>query len=48
MVVDNSLSSVRVARELDRAIEMRGTPCMVVSDNVDIAIDLEMTKKEAK
>ena len=33
LVVDNSLSGVRVARELDRAIEMRGTPCMVVSDN---------------
>ena len=33
LVVDNSLSGVRVARELDLAIEMRGTPCMVVSDN---------------
>jgi len=30
LVVDNSLSGVRVARELDGAIEMRGTPCMVV------------------
>jgi putative transposase len=33
LVVDNSLSGVRVARELDRAVEMRGKPCMVVSDN---------------
>ncbi len=33
LVVDNSLSGVRVARELDQVIEMRGTPCMVVSDN---------------
>jgi len=32
-VVDNSLSGVRVARELDRIAEMRGLPCMVVSDN---------------
>ena len=33
LVVDNSLSGLRVARELDRLIESRGRPCMVVSDN---------------
>jgi hypothetical protein len=33
-VVDTSISGVRVARELDRIAEMRGYPCMVVSDNV--------------
>ena len=27
------LSGIRVARELDQMLEMRGTPCMVVSDN---------------
>lgn len=32
-IVDTSLSGVRVARELDRIAEMRGYPCMVVSDN---------------
>lgn len=32
-VVDNSLSGVRVARELDQIAEMRGLPNMVVSDN---------------
>lgn len=32
-VVDNSLSGLRVARELDRVAEMRGYPSMVVSDN---------------
>lgn len=32
-VVDTSLSGHRVARELDRIAEMRGDPCMVVSDN---------------
>lgn len=32
-VVDTSLSGQRVARELDRIAEMRGLPCMVVSDN---------------
>jgi putative transposase len=32
-VVDTSLSGIRVARELDRVAEMRGYPCMVVSDN---------------
>jgi len=33
LVVDNSLSGIRVARELDRIVERRGPPCMVVSDN---------------
>jgi putative transposase len=33
VVVDTSLSGIRVARELDQMLEMRGTPCMVVSDN---------------
>jgi len=33
LVVDNSLSGVRVARELDRIIQGRGRPCMIVSDN---------------
>ena len=33
LIVDNSLSGVRVARELDRIAELRGYPCMVVSDN---------------
>ena len=28
-----SLSGIRVARELDRIAELRGYPCMVVSDN---------------
>lgn len=32
-VVDTSLSGHRVAPELDRIAEMRGYPCMVVSDN---------------
>ena len=32
-VVDNSLSGIRVARELDRIAERRGYPLMVVSDN---------------
>ena len=32
-VVDISLSGIRVARELNRIAEMRGCPCMVVSDN---------------
>jgi putative transposase len=32
-VVDTSISGVRVARELDRIAEIRGYPCMVVSDN---------------
>ena len=32
-VVDNSLSGTRVARELDRICEVRGRPCMIVSDN---------------
>ena len=33
MVVDNSISGIRVGRELDRIAETRGWPCMVVSDN---------------
>ena len=33
VVVDNSLSGIRVAREPDRIVEMRGPPCIVVSDN---------------
>jgi putative transposase len=33
LVVDNSLSGVRVARELDRIVEIRGRSCMIVSDN---------------
>ena len=32
-VVDNSISGIRVARELDRTAELRGYPGMVVSDN---------------
>ena len=32
-VVDRSLSGARVARELDRIIERRGRPALVVSDN---------------
>jgi len=32
-VVDTSLSGERFGRELDRIAEMRGYPCMVVSDN---------------
>ena len=32
-VVDNSISGVRVGRELDRIAGLRGYPCMVVSDN---------------
>ena len=33
VVVDVSLSGTRVARELDRLIEQRGKPKMIVSDN---------------
>jgi putative transposase len=32
-IVDTSISGHRVARELDRIAELRGYPCMVVSDN---------------
>ncbi len=32
-VVDTSISGVRVASELDRIAELRGCPCMMVSDN---------------
>ena len=31
---DNSISGERVARELDRIAELRGYPCLIVSDNV--------------
>lgn len=34
LVADTSLSGLRVARELDRIIEERGKPKMIVSDNV--------------
>ena len=34
LVVDTSLSGVRVARELDRIVRERAAPCMIVSDNV--------------
>jgi putative transposase len=33
LIVDTSLSGVRVARELNAIIEQRGRPCMLVSDN---------------
>ena len=33
LVTDNSLSGIRVARELDRIAELRGYPCLIVSDN---------------
>jgi putative transposase len=33
LVVDTSLSGIRVARELDALIAARGRPLMVVSDN---------------
>ena len=33
LVVDTSLSGVRVGRELDRIVELRGRPAMIVSDN---------------
>lgn len=33
LVADTSLSGLRVARELERIIEGRGTPKMIVSDN---------------
>jgi putative transposase len=33
LVVDTSLTGRRVARELDRVAELRGYPCMLVSDN---------------
>ncbi|MFY0311305.1 DDE-type integrase/transposase/recombinase, partial [Leisingera sp. D0M16] len=32
-VVDTSLSGLRVARELDRIADLRGYPCLLVSDN---------------
>lgn len=33
LVVDTSLSGIRVARELDNIVEARGRPLMIVSDN---------------
>jgi putative transposase len=33
LVTDNSLSGIRVARELDRIVDVRGRPCLIVSDN---------------
>jgi putative transposase len=33
LVVDTSLTGLRVARELDQIAELRGYPCMIVSDN---------------
>jgi putative transposase len=33
LVVDTSLTGLRVARELDRIAEQRSYPCMIVSDN---------------
>jgi putative transposase len=33
LVVDTSLTGLRVARELDQIAESRGYPCMIVSDN---------------
>ena len=33
LIVDTSLSGGRVARELDRLIEVRGPPSSIVSDN---------------
>ena len=33
LVVDSSLSGLRVARGLDRLVEVRGRPLMIVSDN---------------
>ncbi len=36
LVVDTSLSGVRVARELDRIVELRGRPRMLVSDGTEL------------
>ena len=33
LVVDTSLSGIRVARELDRLVELRGRPLIIISDN---------------
>ena len=33
LVIDTSLSGLRVGRELDRITELRGRPAMIVSDN---------------
>ena len=43
LVADISLSGVRVARELDKIAELRGHPCLIVSDNgADLERDPEM------
>jgi putative transposase len=34
LVVDTSLTGLRVARELDRIAEVRNYPCMIVSETV--------------
>ena len=48
-VVDNSISGIRVARELDRIGEARGLPNMIVSDNgtelTSIAIPMHNCKR---
>lgn len=33
LIVDTSLTALRVVRELSQIIESRGCPCMIVSDN---------------
>ena len=43
-VVDTSIGGARVARELDRIAELRGYPCMVVSDNGTDLISKAMLK----
>lgn len=40
-VVDTSIGGALVARELDRIAELRGYPCLVLSDN-----DTELTSSE--
>ena len=37
-VVDTSIGGARVARELDRIAELRGYPCLVVSDNGMVSV----------
>ena len=46
-IVDTSISGHRVARELDRIAEMRGYPCMVVSDNGTELTSNRLLKKSA-
>src|SRR6056297_1298628 len=33
LIVDTSVSGARVVRELEKIAELRGRPCMIVSDN---------------